>query len=310
MAPNDNPPIPVEPQRRARAILASPYAALILTMFFWAGTTIVVRYLRDDIPPMGLSFWRNTVAFLILLPFSIAPLRREWYLVRDNWKIFALLAFLLWVGGNSLLFLSLQYTIAINAAVINSTEPLFIVLFAWLLFRDPFSWRQGFGLAVSLAGVLVLIAGGSLTRLLSLDFNKGDLIVTVAYVAWGLYATLLRKVPKGMDHRVIALALLGLGSIYLLPIYLVETAISRPVPATMLTLVAVLGIATFASAIPMILWNFAIMRLGPGRAGQYLHLIPAFTVVMAIFFLDEVLSGYHFAGIALIAAGIFVAARR
>lgn len=294
----------------ARALLTSPYVALFITMFCWAGATVAVRYLRDDIPPMGLSFWRNTVAFLVLLPFSIAPLRAQWSVVRDHWKIFALLALLLWVGGNSLLFLSLQYTIAINAGVINSIEPLFIVLFAWLLFRDAFRWHQGLGLALSLTGVLVLIAGGSLSRFMELDFNKGDLIATVAYVTWGLYAVLLRKVPRGMDHRVIALALLGLGSIYLLPIYLLETAFSRPVPATMLTVIAVLAIAIFASAIPMILWNFAIMKMGPGRAGQYLHLIPAFTVIMAIAFLDEALAGYHFAGIALIAAGLVVAARR
>lgn len=310
MAPSDPSSTSTDAPTGVRALLMSPYTALFLTMFFWAGTTIVVRYLRDDIPPMGLSFWRNTIAFLVLLPFTIVPMRREWHVVRDNWKIFALLAFLLWVGGNSLLFLSLQYTIAINAAVINSVEPLFIVLFAWLLFRDPFTWRQGAGLAVSLAGVLVLIAAGSLDRLLSLNFNKGDLIVTVAYVAWGLYAALLRKVPKGLDHRVIVLALLGLGSLYLLPLYLLETALSRPVPATLLTVGAVLAIAIFASAIPMILWNFAIMRLGPGRAGQYLHLIPAFTVIMAILFLDEALAGFHLVGIALIAAGLLVAARR
>lgn len=310
MASDDHPSTSTGAPNGARAVLTSPYAALFLTMFFWAATTIVVRYLRDDIPPMGLSFWRNTVAFLVLLPFSIAPLRREWHLIREHWKIFALLAFLLWVGGNSLLFLSLQYTIAINAAVINSIEPLFIVLFSWLLFRDAFTWRQGTGLAVSLAGVLVLIAAGSLSQLLSLNFNKGDLIVTVAYVAWGLYAALLRKVPRGMDHRVIALALLGMGSLYLFPLYLVETALFRPVPATLLTVGAVVAIAIFASAIPMILWNFAIMRMGPGRAGQYLHLIPAFTVIMAILFLDEALAGYHFAGIALIAVGLFIAARR
>jgi len=65
----------------------------------------------------------------------------------------------------------------------------------------------------------------------------------------------------------------------------------------------------FPCAIAMLLWNYAIRRLGAMRAGQFLHLIPAFTVVLAITLLGEALLSFHIAGIVLIAAGLYVASR-
>jgi len=268
-----------------------------------------VRYVRDDAPPMALSFWRLVFAFLILLPITYPRIRRQIVLVKENWKTLALLAMLLWFGGNALLFLSLQYTIAINAAVINSVEPVIIVFLAWLLFRDQFTGRQALGAALSLGGVLVLIAAGSIDRLLKLDFNLGDIIVFVAYIAWGFYAVLIRKLPREMDSLVVVTLLLGFGIPMLLGPYLVESFYFRAMPfnAQNFGTIAYLGI--FSGAISMVAWNYGIKTMGPIRASQFLHLIPAFTVVLAIMLLDETLQGYHFAGIVLIAIGIFLASR-
>jgi drug/metabolite transporter (DMT)-like permease len=299
-----------KPKSGLRRFLFSPYLAVILTALFWAVTIIVVRYVRDESPPIGLSFWRTLTAFIIMLPFCLRAIILQWDLVRQHWKLLALLSFLLWVGGNALLFVSLQYTIAINAAVINSVEPLFIVAFAWLLFRDEFTWLQGLGLALSLSGVLVLIAAGSVERLLALDLNRGDLIVTGAYISWGLYAVLLRKLPRALDYRVTVAAILGFGTLILLPIYLIETIYVRPVLPTATTLITVAWLATFSSSLAMILWNYGIMKLGAARAGQYLHLIPVFTIALAIIVLGETLGPHHIAGIVLIVIGLFIASRR
>jgi drug/metabolite transporter (DMT)-like permease len=299
-----------EPQSAIRRFFLSPYLAVILTAFIWAATTIVVRYVKDESPPMGLSFWRTLAAFIIMLPFCLSTIIRQWSLVRENWKLLALLSFLLWVGGNALLFVSLQYTTAINAAVINSMEPLIIVLFAWMLFRDEFTWRQGIGLVLSLGGVIVLVAEGSVGRLLAFDFNRGDLIVTAAYVAWGLYAVLLRKLPRSMDFRVTVAAVMGFGTLFLFPIYLFETIYIRPTLPTTTTFIAIAWLATFSSTLAMIMWNYGILKLGAAQAGQYLHLIPAFTIVLAIVILGEVIGLHHIAGIVLIAGGLIVAARR
>ena len=290
--------------------LSSPLAAAVLTMFLWSTTTIVVRYVREDMPPIGLSFWRTFAAFLILLSFSLVPLRSQWPIVRDNLKWLSVLAILLWVGGNALLFLSLQYTFAINAAVINSVEPLMIVLFAALLFRDPFTWRQGTGLVLSMLGVLALISTGSVERLLALDLNRGDLIVTCAYISWGLYVVLLRKAPPGLDHRLLLAVLMGLGAVFMLPLYLAESFLVKPFPLSAASVGTVLGLAIFPGVLAMLMWNYSIRQMGAVRAGQYIHLIPAFTVVLALVFLDEALRSFHIAGIALITIGLVVASRR
>lgn len=255
---------------------------------------------------MGLSFWRNTIAILILLPFVYRPLLDQWTVIRNHWKMLALLAFLLWVGGNGLLFFSLQYTTAVNAAVINSVEPVFIIMLASLLFRDRFSWPQAAGIALSLLGVLVLISHGSFQRLVNLEFNPGDLIVTCAYLAWALYAVLLRTTPAHLDGRVAAFILISFGSLFLLPLYIGETLLARPMPITVAAVLWSIGLAVFPAALGVLFYNQGIRHLGAVRAGQFLHLIPAFTVILAIGLLGESFETNHMAGIAFILAGLYV----
>jgi drug/metabolite transporter (DMT)-like permease len=291
------------------AFVRSPYVALVFAMFCWGCTTIIVRHVREDVPPMGVGFWRNVLAFLIILPFVWTKLRAQAHIIRDNFKVLAMLAAILWIGGNALLFIALQYTIAINAGVINSVEPVIIILVATLLFGDRFTRIQAIGVVVSMIGVLVLVAEGSLQRLLSLQFNIGDVIVFCAYVFWGFYAVLLRKAPRGLDHGVIVAVLIGLGAFCLLPLYLVETIWFRPMPLTVTSISATVFLAIFSSLLAMLFWNFGIAKLGPIRAGQFLHLIPVFTVLLAVVLLGERLDVYHYAGIALIAAGIYVTTR-
>ncbi len=290
-----------------KRVILNPYLAVTFTMFCWATTTVLVRYIRDDAPPMALSFWRLVFAFLILIPFTYPRIKSQIVIIREHWKMLALLSILLWFGGNALLFLSLQFTIAINAAVINSVEPVIIVILAWILFRDEFTKRQAIGAILSLGGVLILISSGSLDRLLGLNFNLGDIIVFCAYISWGLYAVLLRKLPKQLDPIVVVTLMLGFGIPILFPSYLIESFYFRPIQLNWLTLGTIAYLGLFSGAISMIGWVYGIKTLGPIRAGQFLHLIPAFTIVMAIALLGESLKHYHFLGIILIAAGIYLA---
>ena len=294
----------------AMRVLTSPYLAVTVAMLCWAGSTVVVRGLRDEAPPMGLSFWRTLLGAMIVLPFAWRPMMQQIHLIRRHFWIMLLLASLLFVGGNAVLFLSLQYTIAINVGVLNSFEPLIIIIAAWAIFRDRVTFNQVAGVLVSLLGVFALIGRGDPRAILALDFNLGDILVLGAYVSWALYAVYLRLAPRALDQRVMLFLLLFLGALLLIPFYLIEWAVDRPMTFGLPSIAAIVGLALFSSVIAVFLWNYSIQHLGPSLAGIFIHLIVAFTVVMAIAFLGEVFAWFHGVGVALIGAGIYLSIYR
>ena len=291
-------------------ILTSPYLAVTVAMLCWAASTVVVRGLRAEVPPLGLSFWRTLLGAAVVLPFAWRPLMQQFHLVRRHFWIILLLSFLLFVGGNAVLFLSLQYTIAINVGVLNSFEPLIIIVAAWAIFRDRVTFNQLAGVLVSLLGVFALIGRGDPRAILALDFNIGDVLVLFAYISWALYAVYLRLAPRGLDPSAMLFLLLFLGALLLLPFYLIEWAVDRPMTFGLPAIGAIVGLAVFSSVAAVYLWNYAIGHLGPSLAGIFIHLIVAFTVIMAIVFLGEVFVWFHAVGIALIGAGIYLSVYR
>ena len=294
----------------AMRVLTSPYLAVIVAMLCWAASTVAVRGLREEVPPMGLSFWRTLLGAAVVLPFAWRPLVQQMHLVRRHFWIILILSFLLFVGGNAVLFLSLQYTIAINVGVLNSFEPVLIIVAAWAIFRDRVTANQIAGVVVSLLGVFALIARGDPRAILALDFNAGDILVLFAYVSWALYAVYLRLAPRALDQSVMLFLLLFLGALMMIPLYLIEWAVDRPMTWGLPSLGAIVGLALFSSVFAVYLWNYAIQRLGPSLAGIFVHLIVAFTVIMAIAFLGEVFAWFHGVGIALIGAGIYLSIYR
>ena len=291
-------------------VLTSPYLAVTVAMLCWAGSTVVVRGLRAEVPPLGLSFWRTMLGAALVLPFAWRPMMLQIHLIRRHFWIILLLSFLLIVAGNGVLFLSLQYTIAINVGVLNSFEPLLIIVAAWAIFRDRVTFNQLAGVLVSLLGVFALIGRGDPRTILDLDFNAGDILVLFAYLSWAFYAVYLRLAPRELDPRVMLFLLLFLGALLLIPFYAVESAFDRPMTFGLPALAAIVGLALFSSIGAIYLWNYSIRHLGPSRAGIFIHLIVAFTVIMAIVFLGEVFVWFHAVGVALIGAGIYLSIYR
>lgn len=289
-----------------RRVVTSPFVAVVIAMLFWAASTVLVRGVRDVVPPVGLSFWRTMLGALIILPFTWRTLVLQADLVRRNLGIILLLAFLLIVGGNAVLFVALNHTIAINAGVLNSFEPVLIIVVAWAVFGDPVSLSRAAGVAISLLGVLALISRGDLAVLADLEFNFGDLLVLGAYTSWAFYAVYLRKSPRELDPRAMLFLILFFGALMLLPFYALEWAFDRPTRFDLPTLATTFVLALFSSVMAVQLWNYGIRSLGAPRASVFIHLILVFTVVFAILFLGETLERYHLAGIALIGIGIYL----
>lgn len=286
----------------------APHPALAgpLAMLCWAGSMIVVKDVAGIVPPAALSFLRCVVSLVLLYALCHRSLRHQWSLMRKHWKIIGTLGALLFVGGNGMLFVGLQFTTAINAGLINSAEPVVIVAVAWALYRDRMTAVQWCGVLLSLSGVIYLIGHGDLGILLSFRLNIGDIFILGSISTWGLYAVLLRHVPPELDRLNLVFGIFLSGAVLVFPFWVLENIYYQRTPLVWDLVWAIGFNSVFAGILAMFWWNHAVQHLGPGRAGLFVHLIPVYTVFLAMWFLGEEMHRYHAIGIALIGAGIYL----
>lgn len=283
-----------------------PLIAGPLAMLCWAGSIIVVKDVAGVVPPVAMSFLRCLLAMALLYPICRHSLHAQWPLMCKHWKLIGLQGALLFIGGNGMLFVGLQFTTAINAALINSAEPVTIVAIAWVMFRDRLTFIQWLGVVISLIGVIYLIGRGDIGVLLGFRLNAGDLFVLISIVAWAFYAVLMRRVPPELDRLNLVFGILIAGAICVFPFWILENIYYAPTPVIWATAWVTIFNAVFASILALFWWNHAVEGLGPGRAGLFVHLIPVYTVIMAMGFLGEELFTFHAIGIGLIAIGIYL----
>src|SRR3954470_6360339 len=149
---------------------ATAFALLGGASLLWSGNWIAGRALRDAYDPVTLNFFRWAIAVLILAPFAVPGLAGKGTLIRRNFGFLLLLAFLGVALFQSLVYLGLSSTTAINGMLLNSSAPLFMILCSWAIERERTTLRQVAGMLISLAGILVILSRGELRNLLVLQF--------------------------------------------------------------------------------------------------------------------------------------------
>lgn len=290
-----------------RAHTRSAWLLLALAAFFWAGNYVVGRGARDEIGPVTLAFWRDGLAFLFALPFAWRNLVRHRSTLAREWRTILLLG-TLGVGGYHLcVYLGLSQTEALNASVMLSAMPVTIALAAWLVLRQPIGLIQGFGMALSLVGVAVVVLRGDPATLTSLTFNRGDLWMLAAVPLWAAYTIILQRRPLPVPSFALLTATLGAGVLAISPIYAWAVWSGEPMAGSPPAIAALLYVALFATLIGYWFWNLGVERIGGARAGSFIHLTPIFAAILAILLLDEKLELYHMVAGALVFAGVLLA---
>src|SRR6266404_78598 len=286
-----------------------PYLLLSITALCWAGNAIVGRLAAGHIPPVTLSFLRWSLAFLIILPFAWKHLKRDWAAIHARLGTMIVLSVTGIGAFNTLQYWALEYTQALNTLLLQSAGPLFVAMWSLILLGVRLTPAQASGIALSLTGVLVILLHGDLTTLRNIEFNRGDLIFTVALAIFGLYSVLTLKRPKIHGLSFVGFTF-GVGAACLIPL-LVWELWSRPwmqLDAT--NLLSLVYVAVFPSTLAYLCFNRGVQLIGANRAAPFFHLIPVFGSAMAIFFLGEAPHLFHLFGYALVLTGVYVASRR
>lgn len=293
-------------RRVADALWQRPSLLLVLAVSFWAGNFLVGRAARDAVPPVALAFWRWTLAAAVITPLAWPHVRRQRSVVRRHAPRIVLLALLGVATFNTLIYLGLHTTTALNAFLMQALMPVFIVLLAWLLFRDRVVPLQGLGVAVSLLGAVTVVVRGDPSALLGLRFAPGDALVLVAVLSYAAYSVLLRGRPP-LHPLAFLWVTFVVGAVALAPFYAWESLAGQPVRLGWASVGAFAYVGVFPSVLSYLCFNRGVELVGAARAGLYLHLMPLFGSVLSILLLGEALHAYHLVGLVAILAGIVLA---
>lgn len=284
------------------------WIVLLATLTLWSGNWIVARAVRDDISPGLATAGRLVIVALVLAPFVARGLPAKLAsLSRRDWQVLWLLGF---AGGGihlALQWLGLHYTTATSATLYLSTAPIFILLLAAPVLGESIVVRQWLGVGVSFLGVALIGMRGELTRL---SFNVGDFCALLSMVFWGSYTVFLRlrRDALGLAEFIAVVCVLGLA--FMAPWLAVEYVLGMKLQLNAAGAAAVLYSALGSLLLAYAGWSYVVTRLGAARAGVTMHLMPAISVGLAALFLGERPYWYHFAGVALILAGVALASSR
>jgi drug/metabolite transporter (DMT)-like permease len=273
----------------AQRAWSSAWTLLFLTNLFWAGNIVIGRAVAGHVPPITLAYWRWTGAFCVAFCVAWPHLKKDWPVLRRHWPMLLLLAVTGIATYNTMSYIGLQYTTALNALLLQSAMPVIILLWDFGLFgARPTLWQM-LGVALSLFGVLAIVSQLSLAVLAHVSLNVGDLWLLGGLAVTGLYVPLLRRRPA-VHSLSLLVTLMGIGSCMILPFYLWEAGNGASIRG---------GLPSYA----------AIAYTAVLPSGQSAHLMPVLGAILAVLFLGEHFRLYHVVGIVLIAGGILLASK-
>ena len=297
-----------------RRLSTSTIMLLSIAPLMWASNAVIGRMINDLVPPMTLNFLRWLLAFLVLLPLAHRVLHR-YSLMWRHWRRFALLGLLSVGAYNSLQYLALHTSTAMNVTLVASSIPIWMLGLGWLLHGEKISPRQAWGAVLSIGGVLIVLSRGDAAVLMQMRLVPGDFYVLLATAAWAGYSWMLARPTEPpsirQDWVSFLLAQIFFGLLWSGLFVAGEWALtpariqwSWPVVAAMIYIT--LGPALLAYRA----WSAGIQRAGPAVASFFSNLTPLFAALMSTIFLGEWPSTYHALAFGLIVGGIVVSSRR
>jgi drug/metabolite transporter (DMT)-like permease len=283
---------------------ARDWATLIFLSILWGGSFFFIDVAVESVAPFTLVLSRVAIAAAVLLVVLRATGRGLPFERRT------LLPFLALALVNNAIPFSLfawgqQHIASGLASILNATTPLWAVLVAHLFSDDEQATPLKIaGVAVGFSGVAVMIGGDLL-----LDIGGADLLAqlaclgaTLCYALAGVFARRFRRMA--VSPIAVSAGQLSASVLIMLPLVLIFEQPWRGDLPPGEAIASITGLAIFSTALAYILYFRLIDRAGATNAILVTFLIPVTAILLGATLLNEVLAPRHFAGMAMIAAGL------
>ncbi len=289
----------------------SAYLFLVLATFCWSGNFIVGKFATVyEIPPLTLNVFRWISVWFILIPFTYKEIFENLPYIKKNWLVISFMGVITISTFNSVVYFALNYTQVINAVLMLSAIPAATIVLSSLMKIEETNIFQLLGLVLSIIGIGSIISNGDIQKIISLDFNKGDMWMLVCVITWSLYSTLLKKNNFKFSQFTLIQLMVSVGILFLIPQFFYEKSIGLELNLDKNFFLILIYVAIFPAIAAYYFWQKGIEIIGPNRASMFIQLMPLFSAVMAIIIFKEKFELYHFVGAIFILSGIYLSNKK
>jgi drug/metabolite transporter (DMT)-like permease len=245
-----------------------------------------------------------------LIPFTYKEIYKNRNYIKKNFLVISFMGIITISTFNSVVYFALNYTQVINAVLVLAAIPALTIILSSLMKIEKTNLFQIFGLILSIIGIGAIISNGELQRIISLNFNKGDLWMLVCVLSWSLYSTLLKKYKLQISQFSLIQLMVSVGILFLIPQYFYEQSIGLDVNFNKAFFFILFYVVVFPAIAAYYCWQKGVEMIGPNRASMFIQLMPLFSAGMAIIIFSEKFELYHLAGAAFIVSGIFLSNKK
>lgn len=294
--------------RAFSGIVGNAYILLITAPLLWGGNAVAGRLAIADWQPFTLTSFRWLCAAIILFPFAIGPLKRDWLVIKQNLVVLFVLGAFGMAAFNLLMYLALNYTTAINVSIEQASMPIMIMLANFIILSQRVRWLQIVGLVLTLFGVLVTTTAGDPGRFLSEGLNRGDALMLIASVFYAAYTVGLRWRPD--IHWLSFMWVIAVSAFVMtVPFAGWELSTREFVKPGWKGWLVISYVIIFPTIVSQLCWARGVELVGSNRAGLFINLVPIFGLVLAVLIIGEKFEWYHMMGLLLVLGGIGISER-
>jgi drug/metabolite transporter (DMT)-like permease len=279
--------------------------ALIALNMIWGAAPPIFKFLLHDVHPFTLAFLRFVLPALIMFPFVKGKLKIH---PKDYVKVF-LIGFFGITINIIFFFQGLLQAPSINAALIGSSAPIFIVLCSLVFLKEKLKSKLITGALIGLCGVLLILItplfkNGSIAAI-------GNFFYLISMFGGVVAVLLVRKIMKRNSPIAVTFWSFVTGSIGFIPFFIQEIHTYGFLPN--INAQGIIGIVfgvLFSSLAAYFLQTWALKYLTAADVSVFTYIDPVVTLLVAAPLLGEFPDGVFVSGSVLVLLGIFMAEGR
>ncbi|MFS1511462.1 DMT family transporter [Chengkuizengella sp. SCS-71B] len=278
---------------------------LSLAASIWGGMYVVSKYVLAFIPLFTLMWLRYIIAFVFLygiLKLTQRKRKKRETIKKKDWILIGWIGFIGYFISISFQFIGTKLSDAHTGALITSTTPAFIIIFAKFVLKERLTIRKVISLVLATGGVFIVIGMDNHIG----SYLYGSVLLVGASITWALLSVYVKIASKRFSILTITTYAVLFALLFTTPIMLWEIQVDTGYYQNYLIILSIIYLGLISTAGAFFLWNKGMELMEASIGSLFFFLQPIVGSFLGWFLLSEKLDVSFFIGGILILVAVML----